>query len=302
MYSLGEAAPVNDLGYFDVPIHNEYSNPIREGNYIETPNYQFNNNIANTVNNSENYLIQQSNGLGNPSPSLYYEQDKSMSGYQYPENVDEYQPVIKQKKQFYHKQIPQGFQQYELENFQNQQAPKPPVQIQNQVANRPQMPNNISNVQPQQRPSMNRNPPNKPMVKPPMVNSQHNMKPTNRPIKQHRGRHKPYHHQKPEKIVYNNYIPYTRPDSTYYYDYIPRFVPNNYLNIGSIPNIAGFYSNWYNNPFVEDVVYNEPVIEDRIEEKEIIIEKEDDKSVKINEHNDDSNEEKAKSKRKKTKN
>lgn len=295
MYSLGDAAPVNNPGYFDVPIHNELSNPIREGKYIETSNYSFNNDISNTINNAQNYLINQTPGPGNPSPSLYYEQDQTMSGYEYPNEMNEYKKVLRQKQNFYKKQIPDPYQSYQLEDFQNQgsgppqgQAPKPPVQAtnRNQMAGRPQMPNNVANVQPQVRPSTNRNPPNRPMNKPNIVNSQNEVKPTNRPIKEHRGRHRPYHnhHNRPEKVVYNNYIPYSRPDSTYYYDYIPRFVPNNYLNIGSIPNIAGFYSNLNNIPIVEDTVYNNPVVERPILE-DVIEDTIDDKEIIVNENN-----------------
>ena len=334
MYSLGDAAPVNNPGYFDVPIHNDLSNPIREGNYIETSNYQFNNDISNTINNAQNYLVNQTPGLENPSPSLYYEQDQTMSGYEYPNDMNNYKNVLNQKKKFNSKQVPQGYKSYELENFQNQGGPsggsgarpmggaggsgarpmgggaggrgggsaRPMGGAGGRGGGRPQMPNNISNVQPQARPNGNRNPPNRPMNQPNLVNSQNQVKPTNRPIKDHRGRHRPYpnhhnrHHDKPDKIIYNNYIPYSRPDSTYYHDYIPRFIPNNYLNIGSIPNIASFYNNWNNLPIVDDIVYDDPietpVIENRIEDSEIIVN---------NDNNDQSTdvpEKKIKSKRK----
>ena len=33
MYSLGNAAPVVNPGYYDVPIQNKYSNPQRNGPY-----------------------------------------------------------------------------------------------------------------------------------------------------------------------------------------------------------------------------------------------------------------------------
>ena len=280
MYSLGDAAPVNNPGYFDVPIHNDLSNPIREGNYIETSNYQFNNNISNTINNSQNYAIDQTPGLENPSPSLYYEQDANMSGYQYPNNINDI--PVQQKKQFYSKQIPpRGYRQFELENFQNKQPPSQPNQMSSQPNQMSSQPNQMSS-QPNQMSSQ----PNQPT----MVNTQNQVKPTNRPIQQHRGRHKP------QKIIYNNYIPYSRPDNNYYNDYIPRFIPNNYLNIGSIPNIAGFYSN-NNYPSVEDDIYNEP---DYIQEKEIEVDINENESNdnEINENKDLINENKYKIKKK----
>ena len=39
MYSLGNSAPVVNPGYYDVPIQNQYSNPVRQGNEIKLSNY-----------------------------------------------------------------------------------------------------------------------------------------------------------------------------------------------------------------------------------------------------------------------
>ena len=52
MYSLGNAAPVINPGYYDVPIQNKYSNPQRNGPYKQMTNYQFNGQVANQLNNS----------------------------------------------------------------------------------------------------------------------------------------------------------------------------------------------------------------------------------------------------------
>ena len=294
MYSLGSAAPVNNPGFFDVPIHNMYSNPLRsEDESQPIDNYEFNNHVANTINETQNYLVRQNRNI--PSPSLYYEQDKSMSGYQYPNDLNDYKLAAIEKNKFYKKEIPSPYESYQLENFTNgNEANNPVQQVNNQMQNSPKMPNNIPNIQPPNRPAINRDPPNRPLINDKIVSSNNEIKPTNRPIRQNRGRHKPHHSQQPKKVIYNNYIPQSRPDVNYYYDYIPRFVPNNYLNIGSIPNIAGFYSNFNNTP-LENVVYREPVVETPVIDAQI------DENINIEEKSLNDNEIKPKKKKAKKK-
>ena len=48
MYSLGNSAPVVNPGFYDVPIQNQYSNPVREGNEIKLSNYALNTVTFNT--------------------------------------------------------------------------------------------------------------------------------------------------------------------------------------------------------------------------------------------------------------
>ena len=118
MYSLGNAAPIQNIVYNDVPIQNQYSNPQRTGHVQQMSNYQFNNQIAGQINNNnENYEIYASQSY--PSPSLFIEQDTSMSGYGYANNMNQYTGASIQKKQFNRKQIPQNAPPQLLENFVN---------------------------------------------------------------------------------------------------------------------------------------------------------------------------------------
>lgn len=80
MTSFG-GAPIMNNGYYDIPIHNQYSNQELPRNRQTSMNtYQVNRNINRTVNNNQgNYLIYNEPTI--PSPSLYYETDQPMSGY-----------------------------------------------------------------------------------------------------------------------------------------------------------------------------------------------------------------------------
>jgi len=182
MYSLGNAAPVINPGYYDVPIQNKYSNSQRNGPYKKMTNYQFNGQVANQLNNNnENYEIYQSQSF--PSPSLFIEQDKSMSGYGYTDNSNQYNGAMIQKKQFNQKQIPQNAPSNILETFDNQQEE---VYLDYENTNR-----------------LDRN--------------KHNRNQT-QGLQQH---HQP-------NITYNNNFENNQsPD---------------YLNVGSMPNIAGLYN------------------------------------------------------------
>jgi hypothetical protein len=79
-YSLYEAAPVVNYGYFDVPINNNCSNKDIRDTQQTLNEYNFNSKINNTINdNKQKYLINQQPTV--PSPSLYIESDNPAAGY-----------------------------------------------------------------------------------------------------------------------------------------------------------------------------------------------------------------------------
>ena len=79
-YSLFEAAPVVNYGYYDVPICNKYSNKDNRDSEKTINEYNFNSKINNTLNdNKQQYLVQQYPTI--PSPSLYIESNNPMAGY-----------------------------------------------------------------------------------------------------------------------------------------------------------------------------------------------------------------------------
>ena len=108
MYSLGNSAPVVNPGYYDVPIQNQYSNPVRQGNEIKLSNYALNTTIGNTINsNDDNYIVY--SPPTKASPSLYIEQDAPMSGYEYGNNVSKYIPALNETNKFNQRQVPTGY-------------------------------------------------------------------------------------------------------------------------------------------------------------------------------------------------
>ena len=74
-------APIMNNGYYDVPIHNQYSNtPYPRDNISNVNDYNFNQKIAVTMNdNKENYRYNQRPTV--PSTSLYYESSNQPTGY-----------------------------------------------------------------------------------------------------------------------------------------------------------------------------------------------------------------------------
>lgn len=91
-------------GYYDVPIHNQYSNKgFPRNNQTSMNTYQVNRNINTTMNNNQgNYVVYNEPTI--PSPSLYLETDQSMSGYyQDPMNLssDAGVPLMKKKEMMY---------------------------------------------------------------------------------------------------------------------------------------------------------------------------------------------------------
>lgn len=248
MYSLGNAAPVQNPGYYDVPIQNQYSNPQRTGPVQQMSNYQFNNQIAGQINNNnENYEIYASQSY--PSPSLFIEQDASMSGYGYANNMNQYTGAMIQKKQFNRRQIPQNAPPHLLENFVNsEQSMETPISPQDfQESNR-----------------LDRN-------KTHRANTQG--------LRRHYGgKRNPYVPQQPN-ITYNDYN-----------------YPPSYLNVGSMPNIAGLY----NQPVVVPVQpqVQRVVLQDDVDVKEV---DDDDKTIYDDDDDDDDKSTKIKELKKKGK-
>lgn len=73
-------SPIQNKGYYDVPICNQYSNKEIRNPPVSTNEYQLNKLINLTVNdNLDNYIVYQDPTT--PSPSLYLETDQAMSGY-----------------------------------------------------------------------------------------------------------------------------------------------------------------------------------------------------------------------------
>lgn len=73
-------SPIQNKGYYDVPICNEYSNKEIRDKRVNTNEYELNKLInVNINNNKNNYVVYQDPTI--PSPSLYLESDQSMSGY-----------------------------------------------------------------------------------------------------------------------------------------------------------------------------------------------------------------------------
>ena len=108
MYSLGNSAPVVNPGYYDVPIQNQYSNPVRQGNEIKISNYALNTAIGKTINsNDDNYIVY--SPPTKASPSLYIEQDAPMSGYEYGNDVSKYIPAMNETDKFNQRQVPTGY-------------------------------------------------------------------------------------------------------------------------------------------------------------------------------------------------
>ena len=259
MYNLGNSSPVVNPGYYDVPIYNQYSNPIRGGNEKKISNYQFNTTVGNTINdNNDNYEVYETPTT--PSPSLYIEQNLPMSGFQYGNNISRYNNVIPEKNKFYNKQIPgdyvppsvvEGFENY-IENFdgsiqnnintgsessiikQNipiQRIQKQPVSVIADGGRRDGQ-NTIGYQQTVRNQQL----------------SQFQKKPHNNQVI--------HYPQKPAYNRNNNYYP-SRRNPDYYPQYYNNYVPFDYINIRTIPNIAGFYDN-------KDIYIYDDIYEDNI--------------------------------------
>jgi hypothetical protein len=242
MYSLGNSAPVVNPGYYDVPIQNQYSNPVRQGNEIKLSNYALNTTIGNTINsNDDNYIVY--SPPTKASPSLYIEQDAPMSGYEYGNNVSKYIPAMNETDKFNQRQVPTGFIPPQvIEKFTGEGGGGGGRGSGGGVA---RSGGGLNMARTGGAGSMRSNTMN-------MSNSGRGYG-----VQVDGGRrdgqasvgfqqlarnqelaHHPNRHHQPERRrrrqVYNNYIPLERPAWGYY---------NDYLNVAAIPNIAGYYDN-----------------------------------------------------------
>ena len=194
-YSLSNSAPVNNPGYYDTPIHNQYSNPERNGPYKQLTGNQFNSYIGDEFNSNENnYEVYQMQSY--PSTNLF-ESFSNQNDYTNNDNSHSGSQLVIQDRN--------------IEMFENESIDSQPNRLdmnkkmRNTPINRNQ--NLMDNQQPQQ------------------------------PQRHQPQRHQP--HQKRQNITYNNFLP-RQPAiqrNDYYYD------SPGYLNVGSIPNIAGLYNN-----------------------------------------------------------
>ena len=96
-----QGAPVSNLGYYDVPICNEFSNVEKRDKAIITNEYALNREINNTINdNHAQYKVYQDPTI--PSPSLNLECDRSFAGYYYKDPLSlayaDATPLIKKKE------------------------------------------------------------------------------------------------------------------------------------------------------------------------------------------------------------
>lgn len=235
MYSLGNSAPVVNPGYYDVPIQNQYSNPVRQGNEIKLGNYALNTTIGNTINsNDDNYIVY--SPPTKASPSLYIEQDAPMSGYEYGNDVSKYIPAMNETNKFNQRQVPTGYIPPQvIEKFSggggggggsrsggglNMARTGGAGGLRSNTMNMPISGHGYGvQVDGGRRDGQA------------SVGFQQLAR--NQEIAQHPNRHnRP--EQRRRRQVYNNYIPLERPAWGYY---------NDYLNVNSIPNIAGYYDN-----------------------------------------------------------
>ena len=256
MYSLGNAAPIQNIAYNDVPIQNQYSNPQRSGPVHQISNYQFNNQIAGQINNdNENYEIYASQSY--PSPSLFIEQDTSMSGYGYANNMNQYTDANNQKKQFNRKQIPQNAPPYLLENFVNSE------QSMNQL---------ISPQDFQETNRLDRNKEHRSNTQ--GLQRQHDGRITHNVPQIQNGGRRTHHVPQRQNITYNNY-----------------HQPPNYLNVDSMPNIAGLYNQPIVVPVQPQMQQIQPVvIQDDVNVREV---DDDERTINDDDDNDDDDDDKS---------
>ena len=244
MYSLGNSAPVVNPGYYDVPIQNQYSNPVRQGNEIKLSNYALNTTIGNTINsNDDNYIVY--SPPTKASPSLYIEQDAPMSGYEYGNNVSKYIPAMNETDKFNQRQVPTGYIPPQvIEKFVGGDGERGERGSRRNSGGRSDGGLNMARTGGAGGIRSNTmNMPNSGRGYGVQVDGgrrdgqssvgfqqlARNQELAHHPNRQH---HQP--EQRRRRQVYNNYIPLERPAWGYY---------NDYLNVAAIPNIAGYYDN-----------------------------------------------------------
>jgi hypothetical protein len=276
MYNLGNAAPVVNPGYYDVPIHNQYSNPVRGGHERRVSNYNFNTIVGDTINdNDDNYEV--SAMPTTPSPSLYVEQNAPMSGYEYGNNLGLYNHVLPQKRRFYRKQIPGGYVppqvvegfENSLENYQGMgqsQNRPPPRRGTNLVQSGMIRSGGAGGVRPSR--AMMRAPRHSVGVIADGARRDgertvgYQQLARNQQIAQNR--RPPLRHHYPRR--YHGRRPRHYPG--YYYG---NYIPVDYINIGSIPNIAGYYDNMEDDVDIyEDDMYDDMELDDEEANLEVL--------------------------------
>ena len=189
-YSLSNSAPVNNPGYYDSPIHNQYSNPERNGPYKQLTSHQFNPYVGEEFNsNDDNYEVYQMQSY--PSNDLFEHYNNSNHGYTSNDGVHS-GALVRRNPQIEHFTN----DEYDIEQTTN-------------------------------RLDVNKTMRHRPINKP---NHQH--------IQQHRRNPNYYPQRRAPQVVYNQYLP--RQPSVQYNDYY--YDSPGYLNVGSIPNIAGLYN------------------------------------------------------------
>ena len=198
-YSLSNSAPINNVGYYDAPVYNQYSNQNSNGSYRQITNNQFNHHVSDTYNSNDNYEIYQTQNY--PSNNLFIENHAVQNGYGYTGNNGEYSGALINKPN-YQRNIPHPSQVYTVESFENE---NPDMEVQ-MNANRLDKAKNLREK--------------------PVRNNFHQQQ----------------QQQQQQNVIYNNnnqYIP--RQPTVQYNDYHYNNSPD-YLNVGSIPNIAGLYN------------------------------------------------------------
>jgi hypothetical protein len=219
-YSLSNSAPVNNPGYYDTPIHNQYSNPERNGPYKQLTSHQFNSYVGEEFNsNDDNYEVYQMQSY--PSSDLFENYNNNNNhGYTNSDGSQSGSQLVRRNPQIEH------FinDEHDIEQTTNR------LDVNKTMRNRP-------------------------------INRGMHSQMDQRPYRRH-GQH--YPQRRAPQVVYNQYLP--RQPAVQYNDYY--YDSPGYLNVGSIPNIAGLYNNMPRRP-------------------ETIIVKEVDTDAKITDYNSD---------------
>lgn len=232
-YSLSNSAPINNIGYYDVPIQNQYSNQHNNRQYRQITNTQFNHHISDNFNTSnDNYEIYQTQTY--PSRNLFINNEPANQGYGYSSNNGNYNGALIQNNQ-HNRQMNTNNQNYTIENFDNNGSEMELEMNANRLDN-------------------SKSSKERPIRRPMNIQQQHQ-----------------------PNVVYNNYIP-NQPNINYN-DYNYNQSPD-YLNVGSIPNIAGLYNNNLNRP-VEKIIIKEPSNDKHTKITELDSDDDDDDEIEV---------------------
>ena len=96
-----KGAPIMNVGYYDIPMNNQFSNREYRDKPIETTEYNINRRINTTINDNQGeYIVQHTPTI--PSQSLYIESDQQTSPYYYADqqslSSDIKAPLVKKKE------------------------------------------------------------------------------------------------------------------------------------------------------------------------------------------------------------